>query len=196
MAWCNETNISKMSFVILDKDAGRLRKTLAIIAFFLNYEWSQSPSCNFNPALHCLKDKLRNKEHFKMEFKNYRNKSPFLSWFNFSQVKDMNGNSGENHNKTPISGQSDAQQETEIGLRSFCELPFMGDLENKGKNLWYLAQVKSLKKHFPIKTKLQEMFPSFETKVLANSYCLSDLFEGVPVKEQALDHIKQWIFNV
>lgn len=68
-----------MSFVTLDKDAGRLRKTLDIIAFFLNCEWSKSPSCNYNPTLHCLKDKLRNAEHFKMEFKNYGNKLPFLS---------------------------------------------------------------------------------------------------------------------
>lgn len=59
-------------------------------------------------------------------------------------------------------------------------------------DIWHWLKI--LRTTFRIKTMFQELFPSFQTKVLANGYCLSDLFEGVPVKEQALDHIKQWDF--
>lgn len=61
-----------MSFENLDRDAKRLGKTLNIIVFFLIFEWSESPSCNYNLALHSLKDELRNIEQLisKWRFKN------------------------------------------------------------------------------------------------------------------------------
>lgn len=76
----------QMRFETLDRDAGRLSKTLSIIAFFLNYECSKTPSCNYILSFHGLKCELRNIELLisKQRFKNYGNKFPSLSGFNLS----------------------------------------------------------------------------------------------------------------
>lgn len=112
-----------------------------------------------------------------MEVQELGEQIAILKWIQVPQIREMNGNPRVPRKlfQSPlISSLSCTQQETWIGLSSFCELPWLS----------WETQLKILRIIFPIKTMLQEIFPSFQTKRLVNSYCLSDPLKVFQLKNR------------